>query len=83
MNRLQHQAFRQTKGQLQPLKLLCQQGDVDLGVPQLIAGRGDLLMRWVLRQPVLMDQFRDADLVRSVGLHQARMGDEGEALPRL
>ena len=29
-----------------------------------------------------MDEFRHADLGRSMGLHQTGMGDEGEALPR-
>ena len=80
---VQYQALRQTKGQLQPLKLGRQQGDVHLGVQQLIAGPGDLLLRWVGLQPVPMDQFRDADLGRSVGLHKTGMGDEREALPRL
>ena len=61
--RLQHQALRQTKGQLQPLKLGRQHGDVHLRVQQLIAGPGDLLLRWVRRQPVLMDQFRNACLL--------------------
>ena len=79
---VQHQALRQTKSQLQPLKLRRQQGDVHLGVQQLIAGLGDLLLRWVRRQPVLMDQFLAADLGRSVGLHQTEMGHEGEVLTR-
>ena len=55
--RLQHQALRQAKGQLQPLKLRRQQGDVHLRVQQLLTGPGDLLLRWFLRQSLLMNEF--------------------------
>ena len=66
---------------LQPLKLRCQQGDVHLRVEQLLAGPGDLLLCGVLRQSFLVDQFRNAELSRTVGFHQTGMGNEGKAFP--